>query len=347
MAVRSGTAVRSGAAVRMEDVAEAAGVSVTTVSRVLGGRQKVAASTRRRVLEALEATGYSRSTLLHGEASHLVAVCPPPSPEHWQIEVVRAVCVQLQELGLLTATPFLDPGLRDLRATVAAGASAVVTPTFTPIDVDVPVVRFAESTLEEVPLRPTDGKRVGAEWVAARVDLTGGLTLAFDHLSQLGHRRIGLICLDSGDLAAALRERFLAEHPARSFTDPDRLQRWIAPVPKSFSGGISAAATLRDATCTAVIVQAGLQLYGVLAEVRRRRLVVPRDLSVVGFGDSSTMRYTDPPATVLGLEKSGMVDALTAAVRTVLDLPGDRMKAVPPTFRPWLTARSSTAGVRQ
>ncbi|GAA1999922.1 LacI family DNA-binding transcriptional regulator [Brevibacterium samyangense] len=332
--------------VRLEDVARAAAVSVTTVSRVLGGRDAVSAATRERVLAAVAETGYARSTLLQNESAHLVAVSAPPRPEHWQIEVVRAVCVQLQGMGVLTATPFLHPDLVDVRACVDAGASAVVTPTFTPLDVDVPVVRFSEATLEAGRTEAPGGTRVRSEWVAARVDLTGGLTLAFDHLHQLGHRRIGLICNDSGALAAALRDRFLAEHPARAFTEASRLERWIAPVPKSFSGGIRAAAELRDATCTAVIVQSALQLHGVLAAMRQRRLVVPRDLSVVGFGDSATMRYTDPPATVLGLERAGMVEALVAAVRTVLGLPGAHMSSVPPTFRPWLTARQSTAAVR-
>lgn len=330
--------------VRLEEVAAAAEVSVTTVSRVLAGRGSVAEATRARVLRALERVGYTRSTLLHSTVSHLVAVCAPPAPEHWQLDVCHAVADQLQAEGMLIASAFVEPDLADVRACVAAGASAVVTPTFTAIDVDVPVVRFAEATVKEQAPRPVDGRKVGSEWVAARIDLTGGLTLAFEHLRALGHRRIGLVCNDSGEMSKQLQERFLAEHPASGFSS--RLLDWIAPVPKSFSGGIEAATQLRGATCTAVIVQSALQLHGVFAALRARRLVVPRDLSVVGFGDSSTMRYTNPPATVLALENQGMSRALAAAVRTVLGLPGEQMTSVPPNFRPMLLARASTAATR-
>ena len=330
--------------VRLEDVAAAAEVSVTTVSRVLSGRGPVAAPTRDRVLRALDRVGYTRSTLLHSSVARLVVVGAPESPEHWQLEVCRGVSDRLQTEGVLTASAFLQPDLADVRACVEAGAATVVTPTFTALDVDVPVVRFAEATVKSPASAPAGGPRVGGEWIAARIDLTGGLTLAFEHLTALGHRRIGLVCNEAGALAEQLQERFLAEHPARGLTS--RLDGWIAAVPKSYSGGIEAAVRLRDATCTAVIVQSALQLYGVFAAMRQRRLVVPRDLSVVGFGDSSTMRYTAPPATVLGLDSPGMIRALAAGVRTVLDLPGERMRSVPPNFRPVLLARASTAAAR-
>lgn len=356
--------------VRLEDVAEAAGVSVTTVSRVLGGRGTVAEATRTRVLDAVRSLGYDRSTLLHRQAARLVAVCAPAQPEHWQIEVCRSLSMQLQDAGIIAATPFLDEDIAEVRACIDAGAALVVTPTFTPLDVDVPVVRFAEATAawptatagpEVSPASGTGsagsasgtgragpeagaGRAVDAERIAARVDLSGGMSLAFEHLHALGHRRIGLVCNDSGALAEQLKNRFRREHPMRDVTD--RLDEWIAAVPKSHSGGIAAATQLRDATCTAVIVQSALQLHGVFAAVRRRRLAIPRDLSVVGFGDFSTMRYTDPPATVLRLDNQALAEALAAGVRSVLGLPGRQLASVPPTLRPRLLARQSTAAAR-
>lgn len=365
--------------VRLEDVAEAAGVSVTTVSRVLGGRGTVAEATRTRVLDAVRDLGYDRSTLLHRQAARLVAVCAPAQPEHWQIEVCRSLSRQLQDAGIIAATPFLDEDIAEVRACIDAGAALVVTPTFTSLDVDVPVVRFAEATAawpaatagpEVSPAsstgsagpasgtgsagpasgtgsagpEPGAGRAVDAERIAARVDLSGGMSLAFEHLHALGHRRIGLVCNDSGALAEQLKNRFRREHPMRDVTD--RLDEWIAAVPKSHSGGIAAATQLRDATCTAVIVQSALQLHGVFAAVRRWRLAIPRDLSVVGFGDFSTMRYTNPPATVLRLDNQALAEALAAGVRSVLGLPGRQLASVPPTLRPRLLARQSTAAAR-
>ena len=334
--------------VNLDQVAKEAGVSKTTVSRALGNNGSVAAATKQKIYAAIDRLGYTKSTLLKKTAAELIAVCVPASPEHWQLEVCRMVMHSLQREGLVVATPFLTPD--HIHSCIQAGARAVVTPTFSPLGLDIPTIRFAEATVEKsVHSGENRGNypeetRTVPETIAARMDLTGGLSLAFGHLKDLGHRRIGLVCNDSGVLAELLAERFFAEHPQRGLTE--RLPEWVARVPKSYSGGIEAAAKIRDATCTAVIVQSALQLHGVLAAMRLRRLQVPRDLSVVGFGDSSTLRYAWSPATVLTMGTLGLSDALLAGVRSALDLPGKRLPSVAPTFRMQLVVRKSTAAVR-
>lgn len=323
--------------VRIQDVAQAAGVSVTTVSRVLSNRGTVADATRQKVLAAAESVGYTRSTLLPQNSGRFVAVATPQDPEHWQLEVSRLVSAELQAQGILTMTPLLDSGLKSLTTSLEAGASLVVTPTFTRMDVGVPVVRFDESSA-------VDSQTSPHEVVAARLDLATGLSLAFEHLTDLGHRKIGLVCKDSGELAELLESRYLTEHPMRHF---GVIHDWVMRVSKSYSGGVHAALRLKDAGVTAVIVQGELQLFGVLDAMRRRGLVVPRDLSVVGFGDSLTTRFTGPPATVLALDAVAMARALALAARSVLNVPGESMSSVPPNFRPKLIARGSTAGGRQ
>lgn len=324
-------------AVRINEVAHAAGVSVTTVSRVFSERGTVAHATRQKVLETAARLGYARSTFLPPARARFVAVATPQEPEHWQLEVSRRVVAHLQTLGVLAMTPLIEPQLESVRTAVDSGASLVVTPTFSHLDVGVPVVRFDESSLE--------ARLPGThETVAAKLDLAAGLSVAFEHLTDLGHRRIGLVCKDSAELAELLTKRFLAEHPMRHLSV--KIDDWIVPVPKSFSGGVQAALQLKDAGVTAVIVQGELQLYGVLEAMRKRQQVVPRDLSVVGFGDSITTQFTGPPATVLALDLDALATALVAGATSVLKLPGEPMKSVPPNFRPRLIARSTTAAVR-
>lgn len=328
--------------VGLADVARAAGVSVTTVSRVLSARGRVAQATKDSVMAAVQATGYSRSTLVPTPGPRIVTVAAPADPEHWQLEVCRQVTIELEHSGVFVGSALLDVGGAQLDLAMSSGTTAVVTPTFTGLGVDVPVVRFAQADANAQQSAEA-ALRVGEEFIAARVDLAAGMSVAFDHLSALGHRRIGLICNDRGKLAEMLVERFLAEHPVRGY-NPD-LPGWIARIPKSFSGGLQAAATLRDAHCTAVIVQSALQLHGVLEAMRRRSLVVPRDLSVVGFGDSLTHRFTGPPTTMLGFNPQDMARALADATRGVLGIAGAAVPSVPPTFRPRLFARDSSAAV--
>src|SRR5699024_12446117 len=73
--------------VTLDEVAARAGVSLATVSRVLGRRGAAADATRTKVLEAMSELGYSRSTLLQDAPRRLVAVSAPGNAEHWQVQV--------------------------------------------------------------------------------------------------------------------------------------------------------------------------------------------------------------------------------------------------------------------
>lgn len=325
--------------VTLDEVAARAGVSLATVSRVLGRRGAVAESTRAKVLEAMSELGYSRSTLLHDAPRRLVAVSAPGNPEHWQVQVCTRVAKALQDHDLLVTRPLVETDPEPLQTAIDAGAVALVTTTMTSLNTEIPCIRVAEqSATEEV-------SEAGTEVIAARLDLGGGMTTAFEHLRAIGHRRIGLICNDSGELAVQLIRRFLAEHPARNLGLD--IEDWISRVPKSFSGGSRAVLELKDATCTAVIVQSALQLHGALHGLRNRHLQVPRDMSVVGFGDSPTMKFTGPPATVLGLDVEGLSNALIDATLQTLRISTTGLPSVPPVFRPRLVARTSTTAARR
>ncbi|MGO0603085.1 MAG: LacI family DNA-binding transcriptional regulator [Brevibacterium sp.] len=340
--------------VTLDEVAARAGVSLATVSRVLGRRGAVAESTRAKVLEAMSELGYSRSTLLHDAPRRLVAVSAPGNPEHWQVQVCTRVAKALQDHDLLVTRPLVETDPEPLQTAIEAGAVALVTTTMTSLNTEIPCIRVAEQSATEeadtagteVCVAGTPGTGQGsADVIAARLDLGGGMTTAFEHLRAIGHRRIGLICNDSGELAVQLIRRFLAEHPARNLGL--NLEDWISRVPKSFSGGSRAVLELKDATCTAVIVQSALQLHGTLHGLRNRHLQVPRDMSVVGFGDSPTMKFTGPPATVLGLDVEGLSNALIDATLQTLRISTTGLPSVPPVFRPRLVARTSTTAARR
>ncbi|MGC2939323.1 MULTISPECIES: LacI family DNA-binding transcriptional regulator [unclassified Brevibacterium] len=329
--------------VTLDEVAARAGVSLATVSRVLGRRGAVAESTRTKVLEAMSELGYTRSTLLHDAPRRLVSVSAPGNPEHWQVQVCTRVAKALQAHDLLVTRPLVETDPEPLQTAIDAGAVALVTTTMTSLNTEIPCIRVAE---QSAGAEEAGGSGTGAaDVIAARLDLGGGMTTAFEHLRAIGHRRIGLICNDSGELAVQLIRRFLAEHPARNLGLD--LEGWISRVPKSFSGGSRAVLELKDATCTAVIVQSALQLHGALYGLRNRHLQVPRDMSVVGFGDSPTMKFTGPPATVLGLDVEGLSNALIEATLQTLRISRKGLPSVPPVFRPRLIARTSTTAARR
>ncbi len=121
----------------------------------------------------------------------------------------------------------------------------------------------------------------------------------------------------------------------------DEVEKLIVHTLFSVEGGHSAALTLLERNCTAVVCGSDLMALGAIRMARRQGLEVPRDFSVVGYDDSPLIAFTDPPLTTIQQQVTAMV---TAAVRTLLD---EIAGAAPPTeeylFRPELVVRGSTA----
>ena len=127
--------------VTLDEVAARSGVSLATVSRVLGRRGAVAEATRTKVLEAMSELGYSRSTLLQDAPRRLVAVSAPGNPEHWQVQVCTRVSKALQDHDLLVTRPLVETDPEPLQVAIEAGAIALVTPTLTSLDTDIQIGR--------------------------------------------------------------------------------------------------------------------------------------------------------------------------------------------------------------
>jgi DNA-binding LacI/PurR family transcriptional regulator len=166
-----------------------------------------------------------------------------------------------------------------------------------------------------------------------RLDVAAGVDFALDHLLGLGHERIGH--LRSSFKAPTfevrrqrMRERLGAEPPS-------------VEAPFTFEGAAAAAAGLLDQDITAVFCDDDILAGGVYLAARSRGLVIPRDLSVVGFDDLDFARVLAPPLTTVSVdaEELGAV-AFEALAR---DLAGEGVPAeqVLPVS---LCVRESTAG---
>jgi DNA-binding LacI/PurR family transcriptional regulator len=172
------------------------------------------------------------------------------------------------------------------------------------------------------------------------------MDLAVNHLVQLGHTEIGLavgperytpVIRKVQGFRAALREHLGVE--------PAHLDRLITHTVFSLEGGAAAAGRLISQGATAVICGSDLMALGAIRQARSMGLNVPRDVSVVGYDDSTMMAFTDPPLTTIRQSVEAMGDA---AVRALLDEIGG---AGPPraeyVFRPELVVRGSTGAAPQ
>lgn len=287
-------------AASLKDVAERAGVSTATVSRVINGAAPVSEAVRERVEAASRALGYIPNGVARALSSRrtgaIGAVIPTIENDGFA-RTVFALQQRLQAAGrtLLLANSDYDPDVERDAVTrlLSQGVDALVLiggdhhPDLLPLieRKRVPMVE-AWTLAEDAPSVGFDNAR------QARV-------LA-EHLLDLGHRRIAILAgrTEHNDRAAA---RVLGVREALGRRGLVTCAEWLTAQPYRIGEGRRGArALLSGAERPTAIVCGNDQLaFGVLVEARALGVSVPGALSVAGFGDSDYAEFLDPPLTTM------------------------------------------------
>ena len=306
----------------LADVARLAGVSAATASRALAGRRThpVAETTRRRVELAAAELGYRPNPLARGlraRRTSMIGVMVHDVRDPYFAEIVRGVTAEASRAGFLTMLCSSDRHPETELRYVD-----------TLIDHRVAALLFAGGGLRDrayqraIAERAAGIRSYGGALVALAprverrpaevTDDRGGARLATQHLVGLGHRRIALVT--GPDNVHTSRAR------AAGYLDCMRSAR-LAPVTASGTftpeAGAAAVGRLLDRgdRFTGLFVASDTMAIGALAELRRRGLDVPGDVSVVGFGDVPGWEFRPPPLTTV---RSGLAQIGAAGVRRAL-----------------------------
>ncbi|MGP3986222.1 LacI family DNA-binding transcriptional regulator [Streptomyces sp. 3N207] len=274
--------------VSITDVARAAGVSASTVSRALRGRPGVSDEVREQIAAVAASLGYtasrSASSLASGRTLTIGVVVPYVG--RWFFSTVLDAAEQvfskagydvlLYNLGSPEARKRFFTKL-PLRKRVDAVLSLLI-----PEEEEIAALRSLG-----VPLASTVGGPLPGFTVVG-IDDRGGAESAVRHLANLGHRRIGMISGSSGPLhwttPVHRRQAYLdvladagIEHDPALEVDGDY----------TVKGGERAMTRLLAASRppTAVFAQSDEMAMGALRALRRHRLKAPDDVSVIGFDD--------------------------------------------------------------
>lgn len=324
--------------VSIAQVAEAAGVSPATASRVLSdSRYPVRIETRDRVLEAARALDFRPNLLARALAtsrSSIVAVIVHDISDPYFGEIVRGVEDVAQDQGfqVLVSSSDRDPEreLEILELLLAYNVDGVVLSGGSLQDEHYErecrrlFRSFAERGRAVVHLGPhhVDATRVSIDNEAAAASMTR-------YLAELGHTRIGFIDgppqLSTADVRRKGYRRGLAE--AGLDDDPGLV------VPGGFTseGGRAAAAELLDRRpdVTAVFASSDLMALGVLHELRTRGIPVPDAVSVAGFDDVQGAQYTCPPLTTVMVPMRRLARTGFEVVLRILDGEPARSQTLP------------------
>ncbi|EID53057.1 LacI family DNA-binding transcriptional regulator [Saccharomonospora xinjiangensis] len=330
--------------IRLADIAGLANVSEATVSRVLNGKPGVAAATRQAVLAAMDRLGYERPARARQRSAGLIGLIIPELdnpifPAFAQV-IDRTLVMRGYRSVLCTQAPGGATEDEFIETLTARGVSGIVFVSGLHADTTADHDRYRRLIEGGVPVVFVNGYAPDVRAPFFSDDDGAAVELALTHLRELGHERIGL---------AVGPKRFVpVQRKAEKFRElmapvvgADEVDDLIVHTLFSVEGGHSAAWTLLERHCTAVVCGSDLMALGAIRVARRRGLEVPRDFSVVGYDDSPLIAFTDPPLTTIQQQVTAMV---TAAVRTLLD---EIAGAAPPTeeylFQPELVVRGSTA----
>jgi LacI family transcriptional regulator len=279
------------------DVAQAAGVSMATVSKAVNNRYGVRAETAQRVRAIASDLGYESSLVASSMRSTRTGVIGVlvPSFEPFSTEVLKGASVALKssDYDLLAYTPSdLDDrlgweqrSLSRLAGTLVDGA-ILVTPTVVEVRSDIPVVAIDPHT-GPVGLPSVESDSLTGAWSAVR------------HLIGLGHRTIGFLAGRADLRSSMLREagyrRALAE---AGIAFDSRLVR-VGGYEPEISREPALELLRQPDRPTAVFAANDLSAISVVEVAQELGLRVPDDLSVVGFDDIPEAARLDPPLTTV------------------------------------------------
>ena len=325
----------------IRDVADAAGVSYQTVSRVLNDHPKVHRDTAARVQAAVVELGYRpnrAARALVTKRSRTIGVLITARPLYGPFSSFLAIEQAARERGYaVTASPNASDEIADIAQAIDSllmhGVEGIVA--IAPQD-------RARDAIHRIGARVPVLTLQGApdEVDGFPIDQRGGARLATRHLVELGHRRILHIPGPAGWAEAEERRRGYLEEMAAHGLPP------LLADPGDWTpeaGYVSGRSALARWDVTAVFTANDEMAVGLLAAAREAGLAVPGDLSVVGFDDFPSAPYLAPPLTTIEQDFAEIgrraIDALIDEIEHGVALP-----SMPPL--PWrLVVRSSTAEV--
>jgi DNA-binding LacI/PurR family transcriptional regulator len=327
-------------AVSIKDIARAAGVSHSTVSRALADSPLVNPKTKARIQELAREMGYAPSAIARAMATRrtrTVGLVVTTIADPFVAEIVRGVeeTALDHDYNVILCSSNDDPDreLNAVRTLREKWVDAVIVTSSR-------VGSFYEELTEiQVPVVLINNQQPGDYSLSVRNDDLYGGRLVGEYLISLGHRRIAYISGREDALSSRLRLRGCQQALAQ--LDAAIPPEWVIVGDGRPSAGERAARRLFAAPPhpTALFCYNDQTAMGALRGAKNHGLAVPGDLSIVGYDDITAAAYLDPPLTTVAQAKYEMG---RHAMRMALDrLAEEEVRDV--LLRPGLVLRASCA----
>lgn len=346
MATRSmrlaGSAARDGRPT-ITDVAQRAGVSKTTVSRVLNGKPDVDPATVTSVLAVVDDLGYVPSATAVGLArgrAHSIGLLAPALSRPWVLEVLRGVAEGIEttdySLSLYTTTRS-QSSMQNLQLQLrgqALDGLAVMQPPGHDAMLD-------DLYAHGVPIVLIDDRETHPDVPSVASADRDGVSQAVAHLASIGRTKIAIV---SGPVEIGCHQERLAAF--RLALEAQGLPIREALVCEAFDdshrAGFDAAEKLlrRGEPFDALFAGNDAMALGAMRKLRALNIAIPDDVAICGFDDIAAARFADPPLTTV---YNPLYEMGGRAVRMLLDAcEGTPLPGTPVLLPTRLIIRAST-----
>jgi LacI family transcriptional regulator len=329
------------------DVAEHAGVAISTVSRVLNNSRDVSDATRETVLNAIRKLQFRPNRTaksLAQRSTRTIAVAVPTFTTPFHNELLKGVRSMLDgnDLDLLLCDLSWEAPKATLRNFLARGAMDGLLVAGLPVD---------EEIAQELLTLGAPVVLIGAQWDTMDSfywDDEPGARLAVEHLIERGHEKIAMITTPHDDNrlrnARVIGYRQALENAGLTF-DEDRIAYGKTKKHDGFSeeSGYEAMQTvLADhPDVTAVFASSDVQAIGAWQAIRHAGKRVPDDFALIGYDDIKVSRFIGLSSIAQNMHDVGeqATDVLLQRLRN-----RKTSETMSKLIRPTLKVRKSTGG---
>lgn len=295
---------RRALAMNLNAVAQKAGVSTSTVSRVLNNLEIVKSSTRSRVLKVAEELNYHPN--LHARSlargmSRILGIIVSNLENPFFLDIYRTLESDARARGFEAVVANTDYQSAQLVASVqlmiglrVAGLAVIVS------EMDEQLIQTVANS--RIPAAFYDVGTPQKNITNIRVDYRKGIKKTVSYLSSLGHRRMAFIGHHSTLGPISERRKAFLESAHRCIAAPETR---IFAGPDGLEGGRQAARELLESSFrpTAILCVNDFMAVGVMRELHEEGLQIPRDVSVTGFDNIKIAEFCSPTLTTVHIPR--------------------------------------------
>jgi len=318
------------------DVAAAAGVAPSTVSRAFARPGRVNSETAEHIRKVAAELGYRTNPMaraLPSGRTSMIALVISDITNPFYNEIIRGAETAAGEAGytiLLADTQESDVLEREALDRAVPMVEGVVLATSRMSD---SAIRMTAKQRPMIALN-----RAVADVPSVIFDNPRGIRRAVEHLAELGHHTIAYVAGPEASWADGMRWRSLRE----ATIELELHGRRVGPFPPTVAGGAEAVAELVKQPYSAVVAYNDLMAIGVIRELISMGIRVPQDISVVGFDNIFAAELVTPALTTIASPRR--MQGMTAVRNLVAMIGGARPRATEPVVLPIrLVVRESTA----